>query len=155
MFASCRGKKKRSRSVSSPCKKAVFILIEFIFNSLWTIKVSTKHKPLEHVDESLRISDFCSSKPLTTKCVLGIYLSSVFFIAQTHLQLSNGWSDLATSIQRFEFSFLKVLFFSILKATFVNYTQTYFYVYKKRTISQRYVLSKKIFKTITNFQINC
>ena len=99
MFASCRGKKKRSRSVSSPCKKAVFILIEFISNSLWAIKVSTKHKPsLEHVDESLRISDFYSSKPLTIKCVLGICLSSVFFIEPTYLQSSNGWSDLATSI---------------------------------------------------------
>ena len=46
LFASFVGKIKSSRSISSPCKKAV------IFHSLWAIKASTKCKPsLEHVVE--------------------------------------------------------------------------------------------------------
>ena len=99
VFASFGGKLKSSQSISSSYKKTVFILTEVIFHSLWAIKVSTKRKPsLEHVSESLRISDVCSSKPLTTKHTLGICLSSIFFIEETHLQLSNGWSDLATLI---------------------------------------------------------
>ena len=99
LFASFGGKIKSSQSVSSPCEKVVFILIEFIFYSIWAIKASTKRKPsLEHVGESLRISDVCSSKLLTTKGALGICLSSLFLIEQTHLKLSSGWSDLATSI---------------------------------------------------------
>ena len=53
--------------------------------------MTAKCKPsLEHAGESLTISAVWSSKPLTTKRALGICLSSIFVIEQTHPQLSNG-----------------------------------------------------------------
>ena len=97
VFASVGGKIKKSWSISSPCKKAV-MSIEFIFHSWWAIKMTAKLKPLlKHVGESLRMFDVCSSKLLATMHALGICLSSIFLIEQTHLQLSNGWSDLTLS----------------------------------------------------------